>query len=471
MASAAFTPVVRYIHRIAAAQAGHLTDSALLDRFAEGHDEEAFAILVHRHGRLVLGACRRIVRDWHAAEDCFQAVFLVLASKAQTLRRTDSLGPWLHTVAHRVSYKARSRAATRLRHERNAFTRDAFEPGDDLIWRDLHPFLDDAIASLQKKYRIPFILCYLQGRTVSDIARELGQPHGTVAARLARAREQLRRRLVRRGITLSGPCLALALSDGAANAAVPPALVTGTIKAAGLVAAGRAVVAASTSTQTAALMEGAMRSMFITKMRMVGGALAAVAVGAALLGYQAMAADQAQEKPMVSATRAASKSIPGVLPAPKFVWHEARFLIYDVDQEGVETVIARPIMRIGDKVTGTCNIGEEIMVGNTKLFQGLRCAVTLTALDNGKVSIDCSASRNDKIFIMKNGAKATITVSQTVGTFNVGEQVELELYNGKDSETKTLVRIDTSTYTDKQMEEVEIVPTPLPDRPIKPGKK
>jgi RNA polymerase sigma factor (sigma-70 family) len=284
MATRQFSPVIRYINRIAIGQASHLTDSALLDRFAHGHDDEAFAVLVHRHARLVLGACRRIVQDCHAAEDCFQAVFLVLASKARSLQRTESLGPWLHAVAIRVALKAKAQAKTRRKREMHAAVGVLDDRGDDLEWREMRPLLDDAIARLASKYRVPFILCYLQGRTVIEIARELGQPRGTVAARLARAREQLRTKLVRRGITLSAAGLAAALSESLATACVPPSLAGGTIKSAGLVAAGRAAVAAFPN-QPAALMEGALRSMFLAKMKFAVGALAIVAIGTAVLGF------------------------------------------------------------------------------------------------------------------------------------------------------------------------------------------
>jgi hypothetical protein len=109
MESGKFSPVIQYIRRIAAGQASHLSDSALLDRFNARHDEEAFAVLLQRHGRLVLATCRRVTEDWHATEDCFQAAFLVLATKANSLRPTESLGPWLHAVATRVALKATHR--------------------------------------------------------------------------------------------------------------------------------------------------------------------------------------------------------------------------------------------------------------------------------------------------------------------------------------------------------------------------
>ena len=466
MASAPFSPVLRYIHRLAAGQASHLTDSELLDRFAEGHDEEAFAALVHRHGRLVLGSCRRVVQDWHAAEDCFQAVFLVLTMKARTLSRTESLGPWLHGVALRVALKAKTQATTRRNIEQKTAVNSEDDQRDGLIWRDLRPVLDNAIAGLATKYRIPFVLCYLQGRTVAEIARELGQPKGTVAAQLARAREQLRHRLVRRGITLSVAGLTFALTESMAPASVPPALAAKTIKSAGLVAAGRAAVATFIPNQTATLMEGAMRSMFLTKLKVVG-TLAVVALGSALFGYHALAAEQPQEKAKAKVATTATK--PGPLPRPAVPtpWHEAKFLIFNVDGDGVETLTYRPMIRTLDKQCSTLRIGEEIKVGDKSIFQGLGCNVTFTLIEKDKVLLEAVVTRNDKVIVLKDGMRSAAEVYQIVQTVKARDHVELELDSRNFGEPKTRVRIDTQTYTDKTMEEVEIVPSPVPEVPAK----
>ena len=470
MASAQFSPVLRYIHRIAAGQASQLTDSDLLDRFAEGHDEEAFAALVHRHGRLVLGVCRRVVQDWHVAEDCFQAVFLVLAMKARTLSRTGSLGPWLHGVAIRVALKAKAQATTRRNIERKTAVNPEDDRSDDLVWRDLRPVLDHAIAGLATKYRIPFVLCYLQGRTVVEIARELGQPKGTVAAQLARAREQLRHRLVRRGITLSVAGLTLALTESVAPASVPPALAVGTIKSAGLVAAGRAAVAAFIPNQTAALMEGAMRSMFLTKLKVVG-ALAMVALGSALFGYHALAAEQTQETAKAKVATPATKVAPVVDPAVINPWHDAKFLIFNVDEDGVETLISRPMARTLDKQRVTLKLGEDIKVGDKSIFQGIQCNVTLTLIEKDKVLLEAVVTRNDKVIVFKDGMRSAAEVHQIVATVKARDHVEVELDSRINGEPKTRVRIDTQTYTDRAMSEVEVVPSPVPEVPAKPAGK
>src|SRR5581483_5957548 len=193
MATGHLAPLVRYIHRIAAAEssAGFPTDSQLLARFVAERDEDAFAALVRRHGPLVLGVLRRVLWDWHAADDAFQAVFMVLARKAPCLRQPQLLGNWLHGVALRTALKARAEALRRRVHERQAAAeRPAADfPNDAIILQDLRAILDEEIDRLPTRYRLPVVLCYLQSMTNLEASRLLGCSRGTIATRLARARE------------------------------------------------------------------------------------------------------------------------------------------------------------------------------------------------------------------------------------------------------------------------------------------
>lgn len=220
MATATPSPLLRYLHHLAVGgTAGDVPDGALLDLYVRRRDESAFAALVRRHGPMVLGVCRRGLRDEHAAEDAVQTTFLVLARKAGSLRQSGSLGPWLHEVARRTARRARCDAVRRRTREAKAAIPVAVEDIDDLVWRDLRPLLDDAVAALGEKYRVPFIRCYLEGETVAETARQLDCPKGTIAVRLARAREQVRARLMRRGISLSLAALTAALANREALAA------------------------------------------------------------------------------------------------------------------------------------------------------------------------------------------------------------------------------------------------------------
>jgi RNA polymerase sigma factor (sigma-70 family) len=206
--------------------AGGLSDAQLLERWVAGRDEAAFEVLVWRHGPMVLNVCRRVVHQPCDAEDAFQAAFLTLVRKAGTIGKRASVASWLYKVAFRAALAANARAANRSAHERqHALDPAATPPDADVVWRDLRPILDAEVNALPDKYRTPFVLCYLEGRTVAEAARQLGWPRGTVGSRLAWARERLRQRLTRRGVTLSAAALATALARGTTAAAFPAALV------------------------------------------------------------------------------------------------------------------------------------------------------------------------------------------------------------------------------------------------------
>jgi RNA polymerase sigma factor (sigma-70 family) len=180
--------------------AADVTDGQLLERFVNAREAAAFRALLQRHGPMVLGVCRRILRHDQDAEDAFQATFLVLIRKASSIAKRDSVGSWLYGVAYRVAMKAKTRALKRRSYETQAVTRPMTEPHDELIWRELMPILDEEVHRLPEKYREPVVLCYLQGRPYSEAARQLGCSKGSIALRLAEARERLRDRLKRRGV-------------------------------------------------------------------------------------------------------------------------------------------------------------------------------------------------------------------------------------------------------------------------------
>src|SRR5262245_30985437 len=214
-----------------AARADHgKSDVELIRRFVETHDESAFEALVRRHGPLVQGVCRRILGDAHNAEDAFQAVFLVLVRKSASIRQPELLANWLYGVAYRIARKARIGALRRQTRERRAGKMATQARLLDLEWVELKTVLDEELSQLPEKYRAPLILCYLCGRTNAEAARQLGWPSGSMSERLSRAREMLRRRLNRRGLTLSAGLLALLLLQKAASADVSPLLVEATIK-------------------------------------------------------------------------------------------------------------------------------------------------------------------------------------------------------------------------------------------------
>jgi RNA polymerase sigma factor (sigma-70 family) len=272
-------PLARFLQHFAATAAA-LPDVQLLERFAGLRDGDAFAALVRRHGPMVLAVCRRVLGDgdWHAAEDAFQATFLVLAQKAGSLRQPQSLGPWLHGVAQRTALKARTGAARRRFCEQQASTLrpEAVLPPDPFAgeWQAL---LDDAIARLPQRYQAPLVLCYLEGRSVSQAAVELGWPRGTVATRLARARIRLKRHLTGKGLALSVPALTLALADHA-SAAISAGLARSTAMAALQFTDGsaQASVSGSVPETVAALAKEVLQVMVLSKIRIAAVALLAL---------------------------------------------------------------------------------------------------------------------------------------------------------------------------------------------------
>src|SRR6516225_11110909 len=171
--------VLRHLHHILAPPGGDLTDGQLLARFVATRDEASFAVLVRRHGPMVLGVCRRLLRHEQDAEDCFQATFLVLARRASVVRG-EAVGSWLYSVAYRTSLEARALNARRRARERQveAMPHPEVTPADIPDWR---PWLDRELSRLPEKYRTPVILCNLEGRTRREVAQQLSLPEGTLS--------------------------------------------------------------------------------------------------------------------------------------------------------------------------------------------------------------------------------------------------------------------------------------------------
>jgi RNA polymerase sigma factor (sigma-70 family) len=261
--------------------AGETADGPLLRRFLEEHDEAAFAALLQRHGPLVLGVCQRILRDAHAAEDAFQATFLVLVRKARSIARPDLLGNWLYGVACRTARKAKTDAARRQAREARAQPRSAGDAAADVDRADLRRVLDEEVSRLPSRYRLPFVLCYLEGKTNEEAAHLVGCPRGTVLSRLAWARERLRGRLARRGVALSAGLLADALVREA-RAAVPPPLATATSQAGVQFAVTGVLSPGLVPAGVLSLTVGVCRIMALTRIKVV-------AILFALLGASGMA--------------------------------------------------------------------------------------------------------------------------------------------------------------------------------------
>jgi RNA polymerase sigma factor (sigma-70 family) len=269
--------VLRYIRAIFSEGAvADLTDHQLLERFTDraGPDDSAelaFVALVERHGPMVLRVCRAALRDEHDAQDAFQAVFLVLVQKARSLRVRDSLGPWLHAVALRVSTHARVLAMKKRVHERKNAEMSTRSDGETAgVPDELNVAIHEEVGQLPEGFRKAVVLCDLEGLTHEEAARRLGWPVGTVKSRQARARERLRGRLIRRGLAPLSGGIAAALSTSTARAAISKSLLTSTAKTAVLVARGSAT-AGTISALTLAWKQGVLRAMWMTRLRIAAG--------------------------------------------------------------------------------------------------------------------------------------------------------------------------------------------------------
>mgnify|MGYP000007269524 CR=1 FL=1 len=230
--------VVGSLRRTAATHFGaERTDGALLGDFIERRDPDAFGALVRRHGPMVFGVCRRVLGSRQAAEDAFQAVFLVLVRKAASITPRDMVGNWLYGVAHQTAVRVRAQNLKRHRRERQMAAMP--EPASKIEsgWDDLRPVLDEELSRLPDRYRSVLILCDVEGRTRKDAARHLKCPEGSVSSRLSRAREMLSKRLAKRGIILSGGAMSLLIAEHAV-AHLPRALLDATLQCATAVLAG-----------------------------------------------------------------------------------------------------------------------------------------------------------------------------------------------------------------------------------------
>jgi RNA polymerase sigma factor (sigma-70 family) len=315
MAGATPHTVLRHLRRLVAAeQTGRLSDAQLLEQFAHHRDQTAFAALVQRHGPLVLGVCRRVLHNGHDAEDALQATFLVLARKARSISRPEAVGSWLYQVAYRVALKARARASARQRRERQAANQHPADPLAEVTSRELLAVLDEELHQLPSYHRAPLTLCYLEGRTRDQAARQLGWSLPTLKHRLAQGRERLRDRLARRGAALPAVLLVAGLGEGAARAALGTRLASATVRA----ALGGGAGEGGTAEAVSALAEDALRALAVSKLKIAAVlllALGTVLVGAAALLHRG--AEKAKARADRRKAGAAARARSGPAPASK----------------------------------------------------------------------------------------------------------------------------------------------------------
>jgi RNA polymerase sigma factor (sigma-70 family) len=265
--------VLHHLRRLSPTGGGKLSDAQLLAGYVASRDEAAFATLVRRHGPMVFALARRMLRDAHAAEDVFQATFLVLASTARTIRRRGSVSSWLYGVAHRLAARARLAGRRWEIDARNGIAMSQQQPDAALTQRELETALDEGLKELADRYRAPLVLCYLEGQTQDEAARRLGWSKATLRRRLERGRELLRARLLRRGVSLSLGLLTAALAASAEAGALPLPLqqaALASFRGAGGAGAG------AVSPTAASLAQWGVQTMLATRKLVLGWLLVAV---------------------------------------------------------------------------------------------------------------------------------------------------------------------------------------------------
>jgi RNA polymerase sigma factor (sigma-70 family) len=279
MGKATSNPILRVIlQAVEAPQLREASDRDLLQRFSERREAPAFHALLRRHGPMVFDVCRGVLGNEANAEDAFQATFLILARKAASIRKAASVGSWLHSVAYRTALQARAQEATRKKSEAHAPARHVAEP-DDLTWREVRAVLHEELTRLPERYRVALVMWYLESKTQDQAAAQLGLAKSTLKVRLERGKELLRARLVRRGLGPAALLVAATWPAPVASACFRPTFMSATVQAACLSVAGQATPGVI-SAKVAALSEGVMRAMFMTKLRLVVGLLTlATAVG------------------------------------------------------------------------------------------------------------------------------------------------------------------------------------------------
>lgn len=286
MANGPLNLVVHQLRRTALLrETAEATDGQLMACYAARRDEVAFEALVRRHGPMVWGVCRRVLTNPQDREDAFQATFLVLVRKAAAVRPREAVAGGLYGVAYRAALKARATAARRAARERQVRQMPEPAAAGEGPWHDWLPLLDQELARLPTKYRLPLVLCELEGKTRKEAAGQLGWPAGTVAGRLAQGRAMLAKRLRRHGLPFSGGLLAAVFAQHTAAAGVPTSLLVSTVQAAAAFAAGKAA-AGVVSVRAAALTEGMVKAMLLSKIKILAGfmlVMAIVAGGAGVL--------------------------------------------------------------------------------------------------------------------------------------------------------------------------------------------
>lgn len=295
--------ILEHIRGLAAMDSlGHLTNAQLLTRFLESQEAGAFSVLLHRHGSMVWRVCQRVLHHRQDTEDAFQATFLTLVRSAPTIRKHDSLAAWLHGVAFRLSRRLQQEKARR---EAVGSQIEAVSSGDSTelaCEREVQAVFDEELNRLAEKYRMPLVLCCLEGKTRDEAAEQLGWSLGTFKRRLDAGRKLLADRLTQRGVTLGLTLFAAVIAQDSVQGAVPLVLTSSTLKAATIFATGGATTGI-VSGPVAILVEGMVKSLSAARATLPASLVAILIALAGGTGIWTASADQKRNSvPVVTAS-------------------------------------------------------------------------------------------------------------------------------------------------------------------------
>jgi RNA polymerase sigma factor (sigma-70 family) len=315
MSRAQADKLMRHIRRLVAAENPQVEDQKLLRRFTATGDEQAFEALVLRHGPMVLRVCLGILKNSHAAEDAFQATFILLFRKAGYIRKHQSVSSWLYKVAYHVAIRARAASRERSRREAHVAERGFSATNqDDVTLGELQRVLHEELQRLPERFRASLVLCCLQGKTRDEAALDLGWTLGTLKARLEKGRSLLQARLVRRGIALPAAVGAGLWSNEILAASVPSHLIDSTIRACLSTLPNQVASTGVVSAEVNLLVRGGLRAMMFAKLKWIAVTMATVGLlttGAAVLARHVLVTEQEKDR---SEAKADEQAVKGAKP-------------------------------------------------------------------------------------------------------------------------------------------------------------
>jgi RNA polymerase sigma factor (sigma-70 family) len=411
---------------------GSLSDGQLLERFVTQREEAAFEAIVERHGPMVLGVCRRVLRNDHDAEDAFQTTFLVFSRKAGSVTPRDMVANWLYGVAYKTAMKARALTAKRHARERQVTVMPEPEAVSQTHGSELRLVLDQELSRLPGKYRVPIILCHLEGKTYREVAHQLGWPEGTLSGRLSRARILLAKRLTRRGLRVWAGSMAVLISQNSASASVPNSLMKATVKAASLLTTDQGIATGVISSKATALVQGVLKSMSMTNILKQFTVVMALVSGVTLLLVHNPRAEEGDKPPRMNTGFAQTSSPNPIKPVPPSPVRSYK-IRWQVSQRGEKIELGSDTtapegqlahLRLGRAVDSNLSSRADAPNGETVPL-GFAGTATVSSAKNGKLCVDVRADEVERDQV-EDGLQLRGETIRLIKVVDPGEGIQLQ---------------------------------------------